>query len=67
MGTRSGLIQCIHETHREFPLLHVDEVATTDDADEGDNNVDPKNLPDPMRAQPEAPPKTTPFARTQKK
>jgi outer membrane protein assembly factor BamB len=59
MGTRSGLIQCIHETHREFPMLHVDEVVTTDEAEEGDKNADPMNPANPMP--PVAPPKVNPF------
>jgi len=61
MGTRSGLIQCIHETHREFPMLHVDEVATTDDADEGDNNANPMNPANPMPQAPVVPPAVNPF------
>ncbi|MCS5630156.1 MAG: hypothetical protein NZ744_04950, partial [Pirellulaceae bacterium] len=61
MGTRSGLIQCIHETHREFPMLHVDEVVTTDDAAEGDNNDNPMNPVNPMPQAPVAPPAANPF------
>ena len=62
MGTRRGLIQCIHEIHHKFPMLHIDEVSTTDDADEGDKNVNPMNSTDPRPAQQEAPPITDPFA-----
>ena len=58
MGTRSGLIQCIHETHREFPMLHVDEVVT-DDVDDNDNNANPMNPANPMP--PVAPPVANPF------
>ena len=61
MGTRSGLIQCIHETHREFPMLHVDEAVTTDDAAEGDNNDNPMNPVNPMPQAPVAPPAANPF------
>jgi outer membrane protein assembly factor BamB len=66
MGTRSGLIQCIHETHRKFPMLHVDEIVPTDDDDEG--NDEDANPMDSDKPQP-APtlPAANPFAPQQAK
>ncbi len=69
MGTRSGLIQCIRETHQVYPLLHVDEtaVAIADDQQQDANNADPDD-PMPPAAQPMPPqvPANNPFQQNNK-
>ena len=59
MGTRDGLIQCVHETHRPFPLLHVDEIVEEEPAEEG--NEDPLNPANPMPQNPGNVPAANPF------
>ena len=53
MGTRNGLIQCVHEIHQEYPLLHIDETALAVVEDEMDDANQPMpNQPMAPGAQP---------------